>query len=402
MGNLTFIPDNWIPENSNIKAIGVGGGGQNAVTHMYNEHIEGCTFIVCNTDAQALENSNVPVKIRLGKGLGAGCDPIKGRNAAEEAVDEIAEKVLDNGTDMLFITAGMGGGTGTGAAPVIASMAKKRGILTVGVVTIPFRNEGQDSFNKAIAGIQELEKNVDSMLVIDNEKLYEVYGDMLAKDAYPKADEIISTAVRGIVEIIKKKGYVNVDMEDVKTMMRDSGVAIMGIGEGSGEKRLEDAVRNAIISPLLNDIDLKTAKNILINVTSGYNEHGLLMKDLSQIDKLIENYTGSTHKFKKGLVYETSEDFGDKVQITVIATGFNMDAIGDVNYDDLAYKINSDYEYAPENDIIPDEPFVVKVGPNDNRNERKFNFTEPPVLCCFDQGKLSELEHVPAINRKNN
>ncbi|MCQ2166027.1 MAG: cell division protein FtsZ [Bacteroidales bacterium] len=401
MNDIRFIPENWVPENSNIKAIGVGGGGQNAVTYMYNQHIEGCTFIVCNTDAQALENSNVPIKIHLGKGLGAGCDPIKGRNAAEEAVDEIAEKVLDTGTEMLFITAGMGGGTGTGAAPVIASMAKKRGILTVGVVTIPFQNEGRESIQKAISGIRELEKNVDSLLVIDNEKLYDVYGDMLAKDAYPKADEILATAVRGIVEIIKKKGYVNVDMEDVKTMMRDSGVALMGIGTGTGEKRLEDAVKGAVISPLLNDFDLKTAKNILVNVTSGYNENGLLMKDLAQIDRLIESYTGSASRFKRGIVYEMDEDFGDKVCITVIATGFAMDSLHGVTDKSLGnlIELTTDYEYTPDPDIIHDVVDNIKVGPSDARNERRFNFTQAPVLCNYEGGAIAELEQTASIKR---
>lgn len=401
MNDIKFIPENWIPENSNIKAIGVGGGGQNAVTYMYNQHIEGCTFIVCNTDAQALENSNVPIKIHLGKGLGAGCDPIKGRNAAEEAVDEIAEKVLDTGTEMLFITAGMGGGTGTGAAPVIAAMAKKRGILTVGVVTIPFQNEGRESIQKAINGIRELEKNVDSLLVIDNEKLYDVYGEMLAKDAYPKADEILATAVRGIVEIIKKKGYVNVDMEDVKTMMRDSGVALMGIGTGTGAKRLEDAVKGAVISPLLNDFDLKTAKNILVNVTSGYNENGLLMKDLAQIDKLIESYTGSASRFKRGIVYEMDEDFGDKVCITVIATGFAMDSLHGVTDKSLGnlIELTTDYEYTPDPDIIHDVVDNIKVGPSDARNERRFNFTQAPTLCNYEGGIIAELEQTAAIKR---
>ncbi len=401
MSDIRFIPENWIPENSNIKAIGVGGGGQNAVTYMYNQHIEGCTFIVCNTDSQALENSNVPIKIHLGKGLGAGCDPIKGRNAAEEAVDEIAEKVLDTGTEMLFITAGMGGGTGTGAAPVIAAMAKKRGILTVGVVTIPFQNEGRESIQKAINGIRELEKNVDSLLVIDNEKLYDVYGEMLAKDAYPKADEILTTAVRGIVEIIKKKGYVNVDMEDVKTMMRDSGVALMGIGTGTGENRLEDAVKGAVISPLLNDFDLKTAKNILVNVTSGYNENGLLMKDLAQIDKLIESYTGSASRFKRGIVYEMDEDFGDKVCITVIATGFAMESLHGVTDKSLGnlIELTTDYEYTPDPETIHDAVDNIKIGPSDARNERRFNFTEAPTLCNYEGGAIAELEQTAAIKR---
>lgn len=399
---MTFIPENWVPQNSNIKAIGVGGGGQNAVSYMYNQHIEGCTFVVCNTDAQALENSNVPVKIQLGNGLGAGCNPIKGRNAAMEAMDEIAEKVLDCGTEMLFVTAGMGGGTGTGAAPVIARMAKEKGILTVGVVTIPFRNDGPETYAKAIDGIAELEKNVDSLIVIDNEKLYEVYGDLLAHEAYPKTDEVLATAVRSIVEIIKKKGYVNVDMEDVKTMMRESGVAIMGMGSGTGENRLKDAVKGAIESPLLNDIDLSTAKNILVNITSGYNAQGVHMTDLNTIDKLIEEYTGIAKRFKKGLVYEYDEDFGDRVNITIIATGFDMIKVGDFLLDDLTIKIDSDFEYSPEKDVTSQSTERINIGPNDSRNIPKFNFTEEPLLHGDVMGKMNELEFTPSIKRTKN
>lgn len=394
-----YVPENWVPENSNIKAIGVGGGGQNAVTYMYNMHIEGCTFVICNTDKQVLDGSNVPVKIQLGKGLGAGMDPIKGRNAAMEAAEEIAEKVLDNGTEMLFITAGMGGGTGTGAAPVIAAMAKKKGILTVGVVTIPFRNMGKDALSKAIDGIQEMEKNVDSMILIDNEKLYEVYGEKLIKDAYSMADEVLATAVRGIVEIIKKKGYINVDIEDVKTMMRDSGVALMGIGIGSGENRLEEAVSKAVNSPLLNELDLKTAKNLLVNVTCSGTKDGLLMKDSQEIDTLIERSIGNVVKYKKGLVFEDDEEFGDKVSITVIATGFSMEAIGGVTEDDLTIKIDSDYEYTPNNENVTEIARSNKVGPNSNRNEAKFHFEQEPVLCNFGGEMLSILERTPAIER---
>lgn len=398
---INFVPSTWVPQNSNIKAIGVGGGGQNAVTYMYNRHIDGCTFIVCNTDRQALDNSNVPIKIQLGNGLGAGCNPIKGRNAAMEAMDEIAEKVLDCGTNMLFVTAGMGGGTGTGAAPVIAKMAKERGILTVGVVTIPFRNDGPETFAKAQDGIAELEKNVDSLIVIDNEKLYDVYGNLLAHEAYPKTDEVLATAVRCIVEIIKKEGYVNVDMEDVKTVMRDSGVAIMGMGCGTGETRLEDAVRGAIESPLLNDIDLSTAKNLLVNITSGHNEHGVHMSDLNTIDKLIAEHTGSARQFKRGLVYEYDPDYGDKVSITIIATGFSMDVLGGVVLDDLTEKIDSDFEYCPEKDVTLSLTEKIKIGPNDRRNIPKFNFTSAPVLHGDVTGRMNDLECTPAIKRLN-
>ena len=195
--NIDIMPDDWTPENSIIKVIGVGGGGCNAVNYMYNQKIEGCTFIVCNTDAQSLNTSPVPIKIQLGSGLGAGCNPTEGRNAALNSQEEIAAKVINCQTEMLFITAGMGGGTGTGAAPVIAAMAKKKGIVTVAVVTIPFKNEGNESMSKAIDGINELQEHVDCLLVINNEKIYEHYSDMLIHEAFPKTDEVLSTAVKG-------------------------------------------------------------------------------------------------------------------------------------------------------------------------------------------------------------
>ena len=253
-----IMPNDWIPENSIIKVIGVGGGGCNAVNYMYHQRIEGCTFIVCNTDAQALESCDVPVKIQLGEGLGAGCNPTEGRNAALNSQDEIAEKVIDCKTEMLFITAGMGGGTGTGAAPVIAAMAKKKGILTVGVVTIPFKSEGNESMSKAIDGINELEKNVDSLIIINNEKIYKEYGDLLIQDAFPKADEVLATAVSGITEIIKNRGHINVDFNDIRTMMKNSGMALMGMGKGFGENRameaVEEAARRACILDYINTL----------------------------------------------------------------------------------------------------------------------------------------------------
>lgn len=400
MDNNTFIPQDWVPGNTAIKVLGVGGAGQNAVTYMYNQRMEGCTFIICNTDGQALHNSNVPLKIHIGKKRGAGCDPIKGRNAAEEDIQEIQDLVLDTDTEMLFITAGMGGGTGTGASPVIAAAARKKGILTVGVVTIPFRNEGREALTKAFSGIRELEKNVDSLLIIDNEKLYKVYGDMLAKEAYPKVDQVLATAVQGIVGIIQKVGDQNVDMEDVKTMMKDSGLAIMGIGSGSGENRLDDAVRNAVISPLLNDLDLHTAKNMLVNVTSGSTDEGIKMRDLEHVDKLIENYIGGANKFKRGLVYD-NEVKDDTISITVVATGFQPDAINGLWDESLGniIEIASDYEYAPEPvENVADE-IITKIGPSDNRNEPRFNFTEEPVLCKYTPANISSLRNEAAIKR---
>ena len=403
-----IIPSDWTPENSIIKVIGVGGGGCNAVNYMYKQNIKGCSFIVCNTDAQALQTSEVPVKIQMGQnGLGAGTDPTAGRTAALESQDEIARKVLDCGTQMLFITAGMGGGTGTGASPVIAKMAKERGILTVAVVTIPFKNEGNESQSKAVDGIHELEKNVDSLLIINNQKLYQFFGDTLIQEAFPKADEVLATAVRGIIEVISCPGYINVDFQDVCRMMRNSGMALMGSGEGTGPTRLQDAVKGAFESPLLNDFDLKTAKNVLINITTGNNEHGAKMSDLEKIDDMISQYTGDANHFKKGIIWDNDPDFGDKVRITAIVTGFDMDLgeLGlDKNLGNLVI-IDEDFQWDLSNHgeevIIPGSTETIKIGYNNSDNARRFNFAtdRKPVLCIEPGQKRADLENIPAIRR---
>ena len=403
-----IVPTDWIPENSIIKVIGVGGGGCNAVNYMYHQHIEGCTFIVCNTDAQALNSCDVPVKIQLGEGLGAGCNPTEGRNAALNSQDEIAEKVINNNTDMLFITAGMGGGTGTGAAPVIAAMAKKKGILTVGVVTIPFKSEGNESMSKAIDGINELEKNVDSLIIINNEKIYKEYGDLLIQEAFPKADEVLATAVRGITEIIKRRGFINVDFKDVKAMMTGSGMALMGCGTGTGGNRIKDAVRMAMDSPLLNDFDIKTAKNVLINITVGANKEGLHMKQLDEIDKLIKEYTGKANNFKRGIVFDDDPEFGDKVSITVIATGFKMARLTEITEGNVGniIMIDSDFvyrknEYADGEGIELPEVRSMKIGYNNSAIRKGIVFEEgrKPVLLIKEGEAKSELENIPAIKR---
>ena len=350
------------------------------------------------------------IKIQLGSGLGAGCNPTEGRNAALNAQDEITEKVLNTKTDMLFITAGMGGGTGTGAAPVIASMAKNKGILTVGVVTIPFKNEGNESMSKAIDGIYELQKNVDSLLIINNEKIYTHYGSLLIHDAFPKTDEVLATAVQGITEIINKPGYVNVDFKDVKAMMTGSGMALMGCGSGTGKNRIKDAVTNALSSPLLNDFDIKTAKNVLINITSGYNEKGLLMDDLAEIDNLLtEQFGENANRFKRGIVYETDSEFGDKVNITVIATGFEMKRlneitdvkVGNIIMIDSHFKYSRDAALNSEGIELP-EVRSQKIGFNSSSIKKEFRFRSEgkPVLLTGEPGKRRELETVAAIRRK--
>ncbi len=403
-----ITPSDWNPENSIIKVIGVGGGGCNAVNYMYRQNIKGCSFVVCNTDAQALQTSEVPVKIQMGtNGLGAGTDPTAGRNAALESQDEIAAKVLDCGTQMLFITAGMGGGTGTGASPVIAKMAKERGILTVAVVTIPFKNEGNESQSKAVDGIHELEKNVDSLLIINNEKLYQFFGDTLIQEAFPKADEVLATAVRGIIEVISCPGYINVDFQDVCKMMRNSGMALMGSGEGSGENRLQDAVKGAFESPLLNDFDLKTAKNVLINITTGNNDRGAKMSDLEKIDDMISEYTGDANHFKKGIIWDNDPDFGDKIRITAIVTGFDMDLGGLGLNKDLGNLVIIDEGFQWDLSdhgaevSIPGGAETIKIGYNNSDNARKFNFASDvkPVLCVEPGERRSDLEITPAIRR---
>uniref|UniRef100_UPI004025D0F6 cell division protein FtsZ n=1 Tax=Candidatus Cryptobacteroides bacterium TaxID=3085639 RepID=UPI004025D0F6 len=397
------------PIQSMIKVIGVGGGGCNAVNYMFREKVEGCSFIVCNTDRQALDGSPVPVKIHIGdNALGAGTDPAKGRKAALEAHDQIEKVVLGEDTQMLFITAGMGGGTGTGAAPIIAKMAKDKGVLTVGVVTLPFENEGENAMSRAIDGIHELVKNVDSLLIINNEKLYDFFGSHLVHEAFPKADEVLSTAVKGITEIISRPGYINVDFEDIKTMMRNSGMALMGCGTGSGKNRIEDAVKGALQSPLLNDFDLKTAKSLLINITCGKNDKGLTMDDLSEINRKISEYTGNVKKFKTGLVWMTDPEIGDKIQITAIATGFKVNDLRKIARTDLGNMILIGKDFKFERQPLPEPEDEINltgkvkiIGYNTSDNVKRFHFDpdKKPSLAVENGQNIAELERVPAIKR---
>ena len=397
------------PIQSMIKVIGVGGGGCNAVNYMFREKVEGCSFIVCNTDRQALDGSPVPVKIHIGdNALGAGTDPAKGRKAALEAHDQIEKVVLGEDTQMLFITAGMGGGTGTGAAPIIAKMAKDKGVLTVGVVTLPFENEGENAMSRAIDGIHELVKNVDSLLIINNEKLYDFFGSHLVHEAFSKADEVLSTAVKGITEIISRPGYINVDFEDIKTMMRNSGMALMGCGTGTGKNRIEDAVKGALQSPLLNDFDLKTAKSLLINITCGKNDKGLTMDDLSEINHKISEYTGNVKKFKTGLVWMTDPEIGDKIQITAIATGFKVNDLRKIARTDLGNMILIGKDFKFERQPLPEPEDEINltgkvkiIGYNTSDNVKRFHFDpdKKPSLAVEHGQNIAELERVPAIKR---
>ncbi|MEG0517469.1 MAG: cell division protein FtsZ [Bacteroidales bacterium] len=333
--NNILVPEGWNTSQSIIKVIGVGGGGCNAVTEMFRQGIKDVEFMICNTDMQSLKISNVPETLRLGndltKGLGAGCDPERGRRAATESIDDI-KKSLQGNTEMVFITAGMGGGTGTGAAPVIAQIAKEMGKLTVGVVTLPFRDEGTEFIKRAIIGIKELQKHVDSLLIIDNQKLYQVFGELTIFQAFPRADEVLSTAVKSIAEIITRPGFINVDFADVRMVMKNSGMAIMGMGEAEGPDRAIDAVKKAFESPLLNDCDLATAKGVLVNITSSKEDGGLTMAELSQIMEYVNSYTGSAGKFKRGVVFDPA--IGKKISVTIVATGFDMHNMPQVNLDE--------------------------------------------------------------------
>jgi cell division protein FtsZ len=318
--NLTFdLPKD---QSSIIKVIGVGGGGSNAVNHMFKQGIRGVEFIVCNTDAQALEASPVPTRIQLGytltEGRGAGSNPEKGKNAAIENIDEL-KTILGKGTKMVFVTAGMGGGTGTGAAPVIAAAAKEMGILTVGIVTIPFMMEGNRRKQQAEDGLNELRKAVDTLLVISNDKLREICGNMALSAAFAQADNVLTIAAKGIAEIITVAGYINVDFADVQTVMTNGGSAIMGSATAEGENRAMRAVELALASPLLNDNRITGAKHILINITGGTKE--VLMDEMTDIINYVQDEAGKTANVIFGTGHD--ESLGEKISVTLISTGFD-------------------------------------------------------------------------------
>ena len=317
-------------ENSIIKVIGVGGGGGNAVNHMYREGIHDVTFVLCNTDNQALNDSPVPVHLQLGKeGLGAGNKPERARAAAEESLEDI-KSMLNDGTRMAFITAGMGGGTGTGAAPVIARVSKEMGILTVGIVTIPFRFEGDRKIDQALDGVEEMSKHVDALLVINNERLREIYPELTVLDAFGKADDTLSVAAKSIAEIITVHGLINLDFNDVKTVLKDGGVAIMSTGYGEGEGRVKKAIDDALNSPLLNDNDVFNSKKILLSISFAGNKDGtgsLMMEEMNDVNDFMAKF--GDFEIKWGLA--TDPELGKKVKVTILATGFGINNVDGMN-----------------------------------------------------------------------
>ena len=336
-----------------IKVIGVGGGGSNAVNYMDSIGIRNVEFIICNTDIQALHSSNVKSQIQIGmeltKGLGAGANPEKGREAALESSHEIRELLRNDGTKMLFITAGMGGGTGTGAAPVIAQIAKELDILTVGIVTLPFDFEGKSKMDKALKGVEELKKGCDSVITILNQRLIEIYGDLSQSMAFEKADDIIATSAKCIAEIVTIPGQINVDFEDVNTVMRNAGTSVLGSAEASGDNRAQDAVENAINSPLLNDRDINGAKKILLNIVSGGGDNELSTRELNTITQLINDATSSNAEMIFGTA--TDGELDDRVRVTIIATGFENNEIHIENTDDSQNNNTSQTQLFEENKV---------------------------------------------------
>jgi cell division protein FtsZ len=321
-GSISFdLPKN---QSNVIKVIGVGGGGSNAINHMFKQGIKGVDFVVCNTDSQALQNSPVPNKIQLGvnltEGLGAGANPEVGQQSAMESMDDI-DKLLDSNTKMIFITAGMGGGTGTGAAPVIAQMAREKDILTVGIVTIPFQFEGKVRSEQALSGVERLRKQVDSLIVINNNKLREVYGNLGFKAGFSKADEVLATASRGIAEVITHHYTQNIDLKDAKTVLSNSGTAIMGSATSEGENRAKEAIIGALDSPLLNDNKISGAKNVLLLIVSGSSE--ITIDEIGEINDHIQAEAG----YNANIIMGVGEDetLGDSIAVTIIATGFNVE-----------------------------------------------------------------------------
>jgi len=389
-------------EKSIIKVLGVGGGGSNAVSYMYKQGITGVDFAICNTDNQAMETSPIPVKIRLGPeltgGRGAGSRPQMGKQACIESIDDIRDFILD-GTKMLFVTAGMGGGTGTGAAPIIAKAAREADILTVGIVTLPFTFEGSRRKRQALEGLEEMKSNVDALIVISNVKLRDLHGDLKLSDAFSRADNILTTAARGIAEIITMEGYVNVDFEDVNTVMRDSGVAIMGTATFEGENRAKKAVQAALNSPLLEDNDIRGAQHILLNISSGRVE--VTMDEVFEITEYIQAEAG----YGTDLIWGNcvDESLGEKLSVTIIATGFEQNLMKTEKHDtqkilvgideDMGITAKSMAEDEDEFEITNERPMDMEpvIAPKETPVEKPRHTYNDPYMRPDDVEKREEI-----------
>jgi cell division protein FtsZ len=412
-----------------IKVIGVGGGGGNAVNYMYRQGIHDVDFIICNTDAQAMESSPIQTRVQLGasltEGRGAGNKPEVGKEAAIENIEDV-KKALSNNTKMVFVTAGMGGGTGTGAAPVIAKTCREAGYLTVGIVTIPFRNEGRRRIKQAAEGIAELEGYVDSLLIINNERIRDMYGDFGISEAFSRADNVLTTAAKGIAEIITVPGYINVDFADVETVMRKSGLAIMGTGVATGERRAAEAVESALNSPLLNNNDIRGARNILLNITSGNIE--VTMAEVGLITDIVQNKAG----FDADLIWGNGKDesLADNLSVTIIATGFSTKSIPELNNKEQHLARETHHLVEPEvvkniiasgkpikkEVIIPDQKYIEFDIKAENRQEendfetlypgtinKRHGFDKKPSesdYSAMSDEDVDNLENIPAFRRR--
>jgi cell division protein FtsZ len=397
-------------DKSIIKVIGVGGGGGNAVNYMFRQGICNVDFVICNTDKHALNNSPVPIKIQLGeKGLGAGNKPEIGRQAAIESLPKIQEML--EGTEMVFITAGMGGGTGTGAAPVIAQAAKEMGILTIGIISIPFLFEGTNRVYQAIEGVEEMRKHVDAIVIINNERIKALYGDLTLKNAFSKADNVLTTAAKGIAEIITVTGYINVDLNDVRTVMTDSGDAIMGSGQATGADRAVEAVRNSLDSPLLLSTDIRGARNILLNIS--YGEEEVTMDEVGIVTDYLQKQVGPNTQIIWGATPDNT--LGEELNVTIVATGFNLDTQTISNQlqrprppepekpvtqappkEEKNVNLESYYGREVDNFVKKNPPQVTspKQGAPQEENKRVV------TLDLDDDASLDQMENIPAYKRK--
>ena len=399
-GGIQF--DLKVSSPSIIKVVGVGGGGGNAVTHMFNEGIHDVTYVLCNTDNKALTDSPVPNKLQMGEGLGAGNKPEKGRQAALESLDQIKELFTD-GTRMAFITAGMGGGTGTGAAPIVAQCAREMDILTVGIVTIPFLFEGHKKIDQALDGVEEMSKHVDALLVINNERLREIYPELTVLNGFAKADDTLSIAAKSIAEIITMRGIINLDFQDVKTVLKDGGVAIMSTGYGEGENRVTKAFQEALHSPLLNNNDIYNSKKVLFYITfSGGDENEqLTMEEMNEVNDFMSRFQQDSVETKWGL--GTDDSLGARVKITLLASGFGLSNIPGMEQVEKKHTREEEEARRKEEELMEEKGLRRDqyYGPDDNRPQKPrrqiFIFSDHDL---DNDDIISMVESTPTADRK--
>ena len=396
---IQFTNLNRVNNPSIIKVIGVGGGGGNAVNHMFNEGIHDVTYLVCNTDNKALADSPVPNKLQLGKeGLGAGNRPALARQAALESIEDV-KNMLNDGTKMAFITAGMGGGTGTGAAPIIAQCAKEKGILTVGIVTIPFLFEGNKKIDQALEGVEEIKKHVDALLVINNERLREIYPELTVINAFARADDTLSIAARSIAEIITMRGKINLDFRDVKTVLENGGVALMSTGYGEGEKRISKAIEEAIKSPLLNNNDIFNSKKVLlyINFSDAEESQQFTMEEMNEVHKFMRQFSKDVET-KWGMA--TDPTLGTRIKVTLLASGFGLQ-----NVPGMQAIIEQNTQQQEEDDREAQEHKEVLRGVYYPEADRTTPRRRRPYIFIFspneldDEDIISRVENTPTFRR---